>query len=68
MKTYTLSFADSIKHVPEHPERTAMKSLDWDVRYQVWPNRASMLKTIDIQGRRAPHRSDWRACKLPVQS
>jgi hypothetical protein len=31
MKTYVLSFADSIKHVPEHPERTAMRPLEWDV-------------------------------------
>lgn len=66
LKTYTLSFANSIKHVPEHPERTAMKSLDWDIRYQVWPSRAAMLKTIDMQGKRAPHRSDWRAWKAPA--
>lgn len=67
MKTYVLSFADSIKHVPEHPERTAMKSLDWDVRYQVWPSRAAMLKTIEMQGKRASHRGDWRACKIPAK-
>jgi phosphopantetheinyl transferase len=66
MKTYILSFAETIKHVPEHPERTAMKSLDWDVRYQVWTSRAAMLKTIEMQGKRAPHRSDWRACKVPA--
>jgi hypothetical protein len=35
MKTYTVSFAASIEHKSEHPERTAMKSLEWDVRYQV---------------------------------
>ncbi len=64
MKTYVLSFADSITHIPEHPERTAKKSLEWDVKYQVWTSRAAMLKTIDMQGKRAPHRSDWRACKM----
>lgn len=61
MKTYTLSLADSIKHVPEHPERTAYKNLSWDVIYKVWPNRASMLKTIDMQEQRAPHHLDWKA-------
>ena len=64
MKTYTLSFAASIEHKPEHPERTAMKSLDWDVRYQVWTSRAAMLKTIEMQGKGAPKQSHWRACKL----
>lgn len=65
MKTYTLSFAQSIAHKPEHPERTAMKSLEWDVRYQVWPSRAAMLKTVEMQGKRAPRRDDWRPCKIP---
>ena len=63
MKTYTMSFAASIDHVPEHPERTACKQLEWDVCYQVWPSRAAMLKTIDMQGRRASHRSDWKEWK-----
>lgn len=53
-----------IAHVPDHPERTAKKSLEWDVRYQVWTSRAAMLKTIEMQGKRAPHPSDWRACAL----
>ena len=66
MKTYVLSFADSIKHVPEYPERTARKSLAWDVRYQVWTSRAAMLKTIEMQGRRASRSDDWRACKIPA--
>jgi len=66
LKTYVLSFADSIKHVPEHPERTAMKSLSFDVQYQVWPSRVAMLKTIDMQSRRASHHLDWRACKIPM--
>ena len=45
MKRYRLSFAESLKHVPEHPERTAKHSgsdMDMDVYYQVWPGRASM--------------------------
>jgi hypothetical protein len=64
MKTYVLTFAQSITHKPEHPERTAMKSLDWDVRYQVWTSRAAMLKTIEMQGKRASRRDDWRACRV----
>lgn len=63
MRTYVLSFADSIKHVPEHPERTARKSLQWDVKYQVWTSRAAMLKTIEMQSRGAPRADHWRACQ-----
>ena len=66
LKTYVLSFADSIKHVPEHPERTAKKALAWDVRYQVWPSRAAMLKTVEMQGKRASRSDDWCPCKWPV--
>ena len=64
MKRYKLSFADSIKHVPEHPERTAKRSSDWDIVYQVWPNRAAMLKTIEMQERGAPRSTNWKACKV----
>jgi hypothetical protein len=62
MKTYTLSCADSMRHVPEFPDRTAFRSglTDFDTRYQVWPSRGAMLKTIEMQGRRAPNASrDW---------
>lgn len=52
MKRYTLSAADSFTHRPEHPERTARRNcrgvLNFDVMYQVWPNRAAMLKTISL--------------------
>lgn len=64
MKKYTLSFADSINHKPEHPERTARKNgrgMNFDVTYQVWPNRAAMLKTIDMQDRREHRPDDWKA-------
>lgn len=66
MKTYVLSFAQSITHIPEHPERTAMKSLEWDVRYQVWTSRAAMLTTIEMQSRSPPRQGHWRACKIPA--
>lgn len=63
MKRYTLSFADNIRHVPDHPERTACFHSSFDVNYQVWPSRAAMLKTIDMQGKRASHWTDWREWK-----
>lgn len=69
MKTYRLSFAQSVSHVPEHPERTAsrnMNGLEFDVIYQVWPSRAAMLKTIQMQGKREHRQTDWRACKVPT--
>mgnify|MGYP001558442301 CR=1 FL=1 len=65
MKHYTLSFADSIKHVPEHPERTAKRSqagMNFDVVYQVWPSRVAMLKTVDIQARASNKATNWRPC------
>lgn len=68
MKTYSMSFAASLTHKPEHPERTASKPLEWDVAYQVWPSRAAMLKTIDMQDRSASHRAKWRACKIPANA
>jgi hypothetical protein len=63
-----MSAADAFKHVPEHPERTAYRNagtgLNFDVIFQVWPNRPSMLKTIEIQDRRASYWADWKACKV----
>lgn len=65
MRHYTMSGAAAFDHKPEHPERTARRNhrgLDFDVTFQVWPNRASMLKTIELQGRRESRQDDWRAC------
>lgn len=68
MKRYRLSFAASLTHIPDHPERTARRTpfdprdpMSMDVEYQVWPNRAAMLKTIEIQGRSEPRPDHWRA-------
>lgn len=65
MKTYKLSFAQSCDHRPEHPERTARRNAgtgtDFDILYQVWPNRASMLKTVELQSRGVA-RNPWRPC------
>ena len=63
MKRYRLSFADSITHKPEHPDRTARKAndgLDMDITYQVWPNRASMARSVRMQQRGTPRASHWR--------
>ncbi len=71
MKHYKLSGADAFRHIPEHPERTARKhgfGLDFDVTFQVWPSRAAMLKTIDMQRRRAHRGDDWTAEKLTCQN
>lgn len=65
-KRYSLSFAASLEHIPEHPERTAKRSggtMDFDIHYQVWPNRAAMLKTIELQSRRESKPTNWRRCQ-----
>jgi hypothetical protein len=68
MKSYRLSLCEAMQHTPEHPERTAMRNsagMCMDVTFQVWPSRAAMLKTIDMQSRRASKATDWKACKIP---
>lgn len=65
MKTYRLSFADSIKHQPVNADRTAQRSnngMDFDVIYQVWSNRAAMARSIRMQERGEHHATHWRAC------
>jgi hypothetical protein len=65
MKRYTMSFGASIEHKPEHPERTARKNgkgLNLDVTFQVWPNRASMVKSIRMQERGELKQDNWKAC------
>ena len=65
MKQYQISFAASLEHKPEYPERTAKKFVgQWDdVVYQVWPNRESMLKTIYMQEQGENFRKAWKACQ-----
>jgi len=65
MKHYTMSFAAACEHKPEFPERTARKNhggLDFDVTFQVWPNRASMAKSIRMQEKRETRQTDWKPC------
>ncbi len=63
MKRYTMSFAAAMTHTPEYPERTARKNgkgMNFDVTFQVWPNRAAMLKTIELQEKRESRQDDWK--------
>lgn len=66
MRRYTMSFAAACTHRPEHPERTAKKSstdLNFDITFQVWPNRESMARSIRMQERSTPRNGQWRACQ-----
>ena len=65
MKKYKLFGGQADTHTPDHPERTASKQghgLDFDVRYQVWPNRPSMARSIRMQEKRERRQDDWTAC------
>lgn len=59
MSKIAMSFADSLKFKPEHPERTAKKCLGWNVEFQIWSNRKAMAKSIRMQQKRANSQSDW---------
>jgi hypothetical protein len=63
MRHYTLTGADAMTHQPEHPERTARKNatgfLNFDVIFQVWPNRPSLAHTIRMQEKREARQGDW---------
>jgi len=66
MKTYTLSMADSMKHTPKHPERTArrMKGAEsFDFVYQVWPNRSSLIRAMQKQDKDGHNSYHWVPCK-----
>ena len=69
MKTYTLSFADSTGHLPDNPERTAIRQQanDFDVVYRVWPCRQSLLSFFNAQDKN-PYRStnwqEWKKVKI----
>jgi hypothetical protein len=67
MRKYVMSFAASLEHKPEHPERTARRSrTDWDVEFQVWPNRASMAKTIRMQEKGCEVGHAWKIWRASV--
>ena len=64
MNRYQMSFAASLEHKPTYPERTARKSTpNWDMAFQVWPNRASMARSIRMQERgQEVGQVIWKAC------
>jgi hypothetical protein len=49
----------------EHAERTAFRNspgfLNFDIYLQVWPNRASMARSIRMQEKREHQNLDWSA-------
>jgi hypothetical protein len=64
VKRYTTSAAAALTFSHPHPERTARRSvstsgLNFDVEFQVWPNRPAMAKSIRIQERAATP-NPWR--------
>jgi len=63
MKRYTLCLGQQAGYPHPAPERTAKRAgvrLFSDDVFQVWPNRASMAKTIRLQQRRERRLDDWR--------
>lgn len=65
MKNYTMSFRESLTHKPDHPDRTAYRNnsgMNFDITFRVFPNRASMLKCIELQRQREHHPTDWKDC------
>ena len=63
MKKYSAPWGRKDELTHEHPERTAYRlgaAWDSDVAYQVWPNRASMARSIRMQQKRASKSTDWK--------
>lgn len=63
MKSYILPLGRTAEYVHPAPDRTASRSLPGvfgEIEFKVWPNRASMLKTIEMQERRERRNGDWR--------
>lgn len=61
MKTYRLSFARSTEHIPEHPERTAVRQMRGDdMEYRVYSSSGAMEESIWMQSRRASKSTDWK--------
>lgn len=64
-KSVRMPFGRSLEHKPEHPERTARRSvgrgLEHDIEFKTWNAREPMARAIRAQQRREPHSGDWRA-------
>jgi len=61
MKRYTCPPGRRSDYPHPAPERTAYRVISGlaDDCYQVWPNRASMARSVRMQQSRAAHRGDW---------
>lgn len=56
----TMSFCASLEYKPAHPERTAKRTVGWDVQFRTWTNREAMLATVRMQGKSIPRSDHWR--------
>jgi hypothetical protein len=68
MRDIRMSFAQSREFKPLNPERTAYRSmggLEFDIIFKEFTNRQAMLKTIELQGKREFHITDWKPCIKP---
>lgn len=60
-----LSFGAFQDYTPKNPERTGYRNaspraLNFDIVVQEWPNRAALLKSIEMQSRGEPCATHWR--------
>lgn len=60
LETYRLSHRDAEVHIPEYPDLTGYRASPRYVEYKVWPARAALLKTIELEEGRAAKSTDWR--------
>lgn len=62
MKKYSMPLGRTYDYPHPAPDRTAFRDgadVFADRTFQVWPNRASMAKSIRMQQRRAHQSTDW---------
>ena len=50
--TKTMSHCAAMEYQPRHP-----------ITFREWPNRTSMLKTLELQDKREHRQGDWSECK-----
>ena len=67
MKRYTMPWGRANDHIPEHPERTAMRSgtgLNFDITFQVdvadcQANKLGALAVVHVHAPGWPHCTGW---------
>lgn len=63
LKTQRMTFGRFISFRPDHPERTAVRTLGRfgeTIEAKEWPSRESMARMLRMQGQREHRASDWR--------